>query len=113
MPYLKYQTAGDSRVRPTHAELDNITRDVDDPFWDNYMPPNGWNCRCTAIQISDGTVTDLKGFSKPNDVPDVFMMNVGKDKMIFSKEHPYFQVDKKYKEYAKKNNLIEPLKNEK
>ena len=103
MPLLQYQTAGDGRVRPTHASLDNIIRPVDDKFWDLYYPKNGWNCRCTVIQISEGEITDMRGFKKPNDVPNEFLMNSGKDKIIFSKEHPYFDVAKGDKKFAKEN----------
>jgi SPP1 gp7 family putative phage head morphogenesis protein len=96
-PYLQYQTAGDQRVRPTHAELDNIIRKVDDHFWDSYLPPNGWNCRCTTIQLTedDATETDLTGFEKPKDVPDEFLINTGKQRMIYSDRHPYYVVEPK------------------
>lgn len=50
--YLRYQTAGDERVRDEHAELDNIVKPVDDPFWDTFMPPNGWNCFTPDTLIS-------------------------------------------------------------
>lgn len=105
LPLLQYQTAGDMRVRPTHAELDNIVRPVEDGFWDNYYPPNGWNCRCTTIQLSKGEekLTDMRGFKKPEDVPEEFMMNSGKDKIIFSPKHPYFKVAKGDKNFAKTN----------
>jgi SPP1 gp7 family putative phage head morphogenesis protein len=104
LPFLEYQTAGDDRVRPTHAALDGIIRKVDDGFWDTYYPPNGWRCRCTTIQHEDVVqVTSLKDFKAPDDVPDVFKMNVGKDGMIFSEKHPYFQVAKGDKEWAKQN----------
>jgi uncharacterized protein with gpF-like domain len=103
LPYLQYQTVSDGRVRKSHQELDNIIRRVDDKFWNNYYPPNGWNCRCNVIQLSEATETDIKGFKQPDDVPDLFMMNAGKDKVIFSDKHPYFKVDKQYKEYADKN----------
>ncbi len=49
--YLQYRTAGDDRVRPEHAALDRITLPIDDPFWESYYPPNGWNCRCTVVQV--------------------------------------------------------------
>lgn len=55
-PMLRYQTAGDANVREEHAALDGITKPVDDPFWDNYMPPNGFNCydRETEIYTDKG-----------------------------------------------------------
>ena len=48
---LQYRTAGDGLVRPEHAALDGITMPMDDPFWNEYYPPNGWNCRCTVVQV--------------------------------------------------------------
>lgn len=50
--WLQYRTAGDDRVRPEHAALNGITLPPSDPFWDVYYPPNGWNCRCTVVQVS-------------------------------------------------------------
>lgn len=101
-PYLKYQTAGDGRVRPEHAQLNGIVRLVDDKFWDLYMPPNDWNCRCDAVQITEGKETDISGL-KPENVPEIFRMNAGKDKVVFSHKHPYFTVAKGDKSFAKTN----------
>ncbi|MCP3682125.1 MAG: hypothetical protein GY861_05480 [bacterium] len=55
-PLLKYQTANDERVRDDHAALDNIVKPVDDPFWNTFMPPNGYNCfdEETKIYTDDG-----------------------------------------------------------
>ena len=39
--------------------LEAIVRPVDDQFWNTYYPPNGWNCRCSVEQLSDGVETDL------------------------------------------------------
>jgi SPP1 gp7 family putative phage head morphogenesis protein len=50
-PYLKYQTAGDQRVRMKHAALDGKIFRVDDPSWYDLYPPNDWNCRCEMIQV--------------------------------------------------------------
>ena len=47
----KYVTAGDDRVRPSHAILDGVTLPKDDKFWQRFYPPNGWNCRCQAIPL--------------------------------------------------------------
>ena len=49
--YLQYRTAGDDKVRPEHAALHGVTLPMSDPFWDEYYPPNGWNCRCTVVQV--------------------------------------------------------------
>lgn len=104
LSFLEYQTAGDARVRPTHAALDGITRKVDDAFWDLYYPPNGWRCRCTTIQHHNvAAVTPMKGFKAPDDVPELFRMNVGKDGYIFKPDHPYFKVKKTDVEWAKQN----------
>ena len=102
-PMLTYHTVGDARVRPTHAALDNISRPVGDKFWDSYMPPNGWNCRCTVIQDDEAIKTSLRGFKQPNDVPDIFMFNAGKQRIVFSPKHPYFDVADRDKSFAKTN----------
>lgn len=102
---LQYDTVGDARVRPEHAVLNGIVRPVNDKFWDKFYPPNGWNCRCTVMQINDVPNTDLRSKTKPSekDVPDIFRFNSGKTKQIFSPKHPYFDVAKEDKELAKTN----------
>lgn len=108
LPFLTYKTVGDARVRPTHQALDNIRRPVDDPFWDSYYPPNGWRCRCHVEKDEEGPVTDLTNFKKPDDVPDLFLMNCGKQKIIFNPAHPYFDVPDSDKALAM-NNYNMPL----
>ena len=49
----QYATVGDDRVRPEHAVLDGVTLPKDDPFWQTNFPPNGWNCRCAALELFD------------------------------------------------------------
>ena len=48
---LQYRTANDDKVRPEHAALDRVTLPMSDSFWKTYYPPNGWNCRCTVVQV--------------------------------------------------------------
>lgn len=95
MPYLTYRTVGDGRVRNSHANIDGVTRPVDDPFWDSYYPPNGWGCRCDVIatnnpaKLSDQTEADSKGASlnlKPQ-----FKQNYAKTGQAFSQDHPITQ----------------------
>lgn len=103
LPLLQYQTVGDSRVRPEHVALDNIIRPVGDKFWNNYYPPNGFRCRCTVIQLSEGEITDVSDFKQPESVPDEFMTNSGKTGKIFSKKHPYFKVPIEFEDQLKNN----------
>ncbi len=51
-PYLRYITMGDEKVRASHRSLHNLVLPVDDPFWDYYLPPNGWRCRCRVVAVS-------------------------------------------------------------
>ena len=52
---LEYRTAGDSKVRPAHEALDRTRLPKGDPFWQDYFPPNGWGCRCDAIEVPSDT----------------------------------------------------------
>jgi SPP1 gp7 family putative phage head morphogenesis protein len=59
-PYLRYITALDSGVRPTHAALHGKIFRADDPFFKTRMPPWGWGCRCSVIPVSDRELKRLK-----------------------------------------------------
>lgn len=48
-PFVEYRTARDSRVRPSHAALEGVVFRQDDPGWQRFNPPNGYNCRCTCV----------------------------------------------------------------
>jgi SPP1 gp7 family putative phage head morphogenesis protein len=47
----KYITVGDDRVRPSHELLDGVTLPKDHPFWDTCIPPCGWSCRCSWVDL--------------------------------------------------------------
>lgn len=53
MPYWRYVTVGDGRVREEHAKIHGKILRHDDPFWDKYFPPNGYNCRCSVEGITE------------------------------------------------------------
>lgn len=42
--HLQYRTQKDDKVRPEHAALDGVTLPPSDSFWEEFYPPNGWNC---------------------------------------------------------------------
>lgn len=52
-PYLRYSAVMDSRTRPQHARWHGIILPVEHPFWQTHFPPNGWNCRCAVIGLSE------------------------------------------------------------
>ncbi len=56
MPWLRYSAVQDVRTRPHHAAWHGTLLPVDHAWWNTHYPPNGWYCRCRAIQISDRQV---------------------------------------------------------
>jgi len=89
MPLLEYVTAGDDRVRPEHQELNHVKKNIDDPFWDMYYPPNGFNCRCTVDQLTSGAETPDHKIKYPEVTP-MFQVNLAKQGLAFPANHPYF-----------------------
>lgn len=103
---LQYRTAGDNRVRDEHAALNNVTLPKSDPFWSSYTPPNGWNCRCTTVEVlkdkyeGDGYLKDSEKAIKKGEAAtsqigkdgknrlEIFRFNPGADKRLFPPTHP-------------------------
>ena len=57
-PFVQYRTAGDSRVRPAHAELDRKQWRITDTAWHRFAPPNGYNCRCGTVTLDPDEVDE-------------------------------------------------------
>ncbi len=94
---LQYRTANDSKVRPEHAALNGVTLPPSDPFWEEYYPPNGWNCRCTVVQVRQSkypaTPHDeamaLGEEALQRDTKGIFHFNSGKQNKTVPDYNPY------------------------
>ena len=118
-PLLKYQTAGDERVRPLHEAWDGVVKPVDDPFWDERLPPNDYGCRCIVIQLEEGEedttnlsdhleeVKEKTGVTSLGNDSMLFSNNAGKDRFVFDEKgvnkHPYFKVGGEHRELKDRN----------
>lgn len=103
---LQYRTAQDERVRASHQVLADITLPKEDPFWNLYYPPNGWRCRCVAVEVLKGkydesdsekaikageAATSQIGKDGKNRL-EIFRFNPGAQKVVFPPAHPYTKV---------------------
>ena len=94
---LQYRTASDGNVRPEHAALHGVTLPIDDPFWEQFTPPNGWNCRCSVVQVRKSkyptTPHDeamaLGEQATQRDTRNMFRFNPGKEQKAFPDYNPY------------------------
>ena len=94
---LQYRTVGDDHVRPEHAALNGTTLPFSDAFWDSYYPPNGWNCRCTVVQVRKTKYPETPreeayrrgAEALANDTRGMFRFNPGKQGKAMPDYNPY------------------------
>jgi SPP1 gp7 family putative phage head morphogenesis protein len=51
-PYWQYDAVNDSRTRPSHLAHDGKVYHHLHPFWDTWLPSNGFRCRCRVNSLS-------------------------------------------------------------
>ena len=75
IPALMYATMRDSDVRgkpgvpgpENHIALHGMVGAVDDPIWDVWSPPGGYNCRCYLRPVS---AAEMRALGKdPENIP--------------------------------------------
>jgi SPP1 gp7 family putative phage head morphogenesis protein len=113
LPFLQYSAVIDPNTSEICSSLDGVCLPVDDPFWDINTPLNHFNCRCTLIQHDKTDATAIGITSKEEadrataEITEkrqpLFEGNSGKDRLIFGKEHPYYDVPKADRDFAKEN----------
>ena len=95
--YLQYRTQRDDKVRPEHAALDRVTLPPSDSFWEEFYPPNGWNCRCTVVQVrkskcpatNHDEAMRLGDEALQRDSKGIFRFNAGKEGKSVPDYNPY------------------------
>lgn len=94
---LQYRTQRDKKVRPEHAALDRVTLPITDTFWQEYYPPNGWNCRCTVVQVRKSKYPEtphdkamtLGEEATGKDTKGIFHFNPGIERKTMPDYNPY------------------------
>ncbi len=94
---LQYRTQKDDKVRPEHASLDGVTLPPSDSFWEEFYPPNGWNCRCTVVQVrkskypatSHDDAMRLGDDALQRDAKGIFRFNPGLEQKSVPDYNPY------------------------
>lgn len=105
LPYLMFSGSEDEVECDICEAFDGITLPVDDPFWDEAMPPQHFNCRCFVESVGPEGEDDLSDEEDLNEATgkaneagwsDLFKTNPGKTGIVFKDEgagkHPYFEV---------------------
>ncbi|WP_052245142.1 phage minor head protein [Halocynthiibacter namhaensis] len=83
LPYLVYLLGPSERHRPTHQAKSGLVLQVDDPFWQTWYPPNGWNCACHVRQITRREA-ETRGIGQSPRIPmrDTFNPRTGEIKPV-------------------------------
>ena len=104
---LQYRTAYDDRVRTSHRKLEGITLPPSSKFWNDYFPPNGWNCRCTVVQVrkdkypesNEREAINLGSQATASKHQEMFKFNPGKAMTTFPAYNAYTIRKCKYCKY--------------
>jgi F like protein len=83
LPFLLYLLGPSEVHRPTHAAKEGLVLPVDDPFWQVWYPPNGWECKCHVRQITKREA-ETRGISDRPPMPTrkVFNKRTGEIKSV-------------------------------
>ncbi|MCA3460466.1 MAG: head morphogenesis protein, partial [Rhodobacter sp.] len=73
-PFLEYTLGASEQHRPHHADKEGLILPVDSPFWDEWMPPNGWGCKCKVRPVTRREA-ERRGISATPDIPDRKVVN--------------------------------------
>lgn len=86
-PYLEYMPSSAAEPRQSHKRLYGVIKSVDDSFWDTWMPPSDWGCKCGVAQRrrKENAQEPPEDIEQP---PRQFRNNPGKSGKIIKDDHP-------------------------
>lgn len=109
-PYLQRKAVMDANTSPECVLLNDIIAPVGDPFWRTRSPLTHFKCRCIITQIDKYADVKLSSQSKKDNaiektkhINPLFKGNPGIDKVVFNETHPYFDIEPKDRDLAKRN----------
>lgn len=107
---LKSVAIVDQNTAPECLRMNGVVAPVDDPIWNHNISPRHFRCRCHEERIDKydhvpvTPKSEREKIMRQNEsMHPVFKMNPGKDRYVFSPEHAYFDIGKKFKVEARKN----------
>lgn len=92
-PYLRYVTREDEHVRASHAQWHDVTLPVDHPWWRTHFAPNGWNCRCRVVALTQAEYErreNLKKEAPPEELEEWTHPRTGEVKQVPAAVDPGF-----------------------
>lgn len=75
LPYFLYELGPSKKHRDKHRAWAGTLLPVDDPWWDDHFPPNGWGCKCRVRQVSRREAERLGGPTAPPPRNEVMLTN--------------------------------------
>jgi len=70
-PYLQYIAVADASTRPEHMAMNGKIFPINDPIWDIWTPPCGYNCRCRTRALTEEQAERRGGVARaPSEQPD-------------------------------------------
>lgn len=59
LPAFEFRSVNDGDTRENHAAADGLIAAVDDPVWNRFAPPLGFQCRCSLEAIEESELRRL------------------------------------------------------
>jgi|GEM_PF-1443924 len=89
LPNLKWMPSTSPNPGADHRPFWGTIRPIDDKFWQEHRPGDRWNCKC-SLSSTDEEPTPVPDGVVGSDPQPGLSGNPGKDKAVFSQDHPYY-----------------------